>query len=116
MVGDGDLAPGQRLELLVQRGLVGLGDQQVGGVLHGDQPVGMLTLGVERIGGDHRAGQVQPLEQRLEPGDLAGGVGDVGLGQDRAGGVVHRGQQVHLRGSVVATATQGLAGSRPAWS
>jgi hypothetical protein len=72
----------------------------------------MLTLGVERIGGDHRAGQVQPLEQRLEPGDLAGGVGDVGLGQDRAGGVVHRGQQVHLRGSVVAAATQGLAVDR----
>jgi hypothetical protein len=33
----------------------------------------MLTLGVERIGGDYRADQVQPLQQRLEPGDFVGG-------------------------------------------
>jgi hypothetical protein len=52
VVGDRGLAPRQGLELLVQRGLVGLRDQQVGGVLCGDQLLGMLTLGVERIGGD----------------------------------------------------------------
>ena len=112
VVGDGDLAPGQRLELLVQRGLVGLDDQQVGGVLVGDQPVGVLTLGVERVGGDDGVGQVQPLQQRPEPGDLVGGVLDVGLGQDRAAGVVHRRQQVHLRPAVVAAAAQGLAVDR----
>jgi hypothetical protein len=28
-------------------------DEQVGGVLDTDQPVGVLALGVERIGGDH---------------------------------------------------------------
>src|SRR6266508_4489613 len=33
VVGEGDLAPGQGLELLLQRGLVAFDDQQVGGVL-----------------------------------------------------------------------------------
>src|SRR5215218_1144069 len=36
-------------ELLVQGGLVGLHDQQVGGVLDADQPVGVGVLGVERV-------------------------------------------------------------------
>jgi len=48
-VGDGDVWPGQDLELVVQRGLVALDDEQVGGVLVGDQPVGVLALGVERV-------------------------------------------------------------------
>jgi hypothetical protein len=89
---------------VVQRGLVGLDDQDVGGVLGGDQPIGMLALGVERVGGDHGVGEVQPFEQRPEPGDLVGGVIDVGLGEDRAGVVVHRGEQVDLRVGVVAAA------------
>jgi hypothetical protein len=37
---------------------------------------------------------------------------DVGLGEDRAGGVVHRGEQVDLRVGVVAAAAQGLAVDR----
>jgi hypothetical protein len=45
----GDVAPRQSLELLVQGGLVGLDDQQVGGVLGGDQPVGVGVLGVQRV-------------------------------------------------------------------
>jgi hypothetical protein len=49
VVGDGDLAPRQGGELAVQGGLVALDDQQVGGVLVGDQPVGVLALGVERV-------------------------------------------------------------------
>jgi hypothetical protein len=53
VVGDGDLAPGQDLELLV-----------------------------ERVGSDHGVGEVQAVQQRPEPGDLAGGVVDGGLGQD----------------------------------
>ncbi len=69
VVGDGDLAPGQGGELLVERGLVALHDQDVGGVLVGDQPVGVLTLGVERICGDDGGGQVQVVQQRPEPGD-----------------------------------------------
>jgi hypothetical protein len=104
VVGDGDLAPGQGGELVVQAGLVGLDDQQVGGVLVGDQPVGVLTLGVHGVGGQDPPGQVQALQQRLEPGDLVGLGVDVDLGQDAAAGVVHRGQQVDLRVWVVAAA------------
>jgi hypothetical protein len=103
-VGDRDLAPRQALELLLQRGLVGLDDQQVGGVLVGDQPVGVLTLGVQGVGGEDGVGEVHSLQQRPEPGDLVGGVVHLGLGQDRAGGVVHRRQQVHRRGLVVTAA------------
>jgi hypothetical protein len=47
VVGDRDLAPRQELELALQRGLVGLDDQDVGGVLVGDQPLGVLALGVK---------------------------------------------------------------------
>ena len=60
------------VELLVQGGLVGLHDQHVGGVLVGDQPVGMLALGVHRVGSHHGGGQVQAVQQRPEPGDLVG--------------------------------------------
>jgi hypothetical protein len=57
-VGDEDLTPGQALELLVERGLVGLHQQDVGGVLVGDQPVGVLALGVHGVGGDDGDRQV----------------------------------------------------------
>jgi hypothetical protein len=83
VVGDGDLRPGQALELAVQGGLVGLHQQQVVGVLVGDQPVGVFALGVEGVGGDDGVGEVQTLQQRPEPSDLVGGVVHVGLGQDR---------------------------------
>jgi hypothetical protein len=112
VVGDRDLVPRQELELALQRGLVGLDDQQVGGVLVGDQPLGVLPLGVQRVGGDHGAGQVQAVQQRPEPGDLVGGVVHVGLGQDGMAGVVHRGEQVHRWAGVVAAAAQGLAVDR----
>jgi hypothetical protein len=62
VIGDGDVWPGQGGQLVVQGGLVGLDDQQVGGVLLGDQPVGLLALGVERIGGDDPAGKVQAVQ------------------------------------------------------
>jgi hypothetical protein len=107
-----DAAPGQGGELVVQGGLVALDDEQVGGVLGGDQPLGVLTLGVERVSGHHPTGKVQPVQQRPEPGDLVGGVVDTGLAQDRQGGVVHRGEQVDLRIGVVAAAAQGLAVDR----
>ena len=80
----------------MQRGLVGLHDQQIRGVLVGDQPLGVLTLGVERIGGNDGVGEVQVVQQRPEPGDLVGGGLDVGLGEDGAAGVVHRSKQVDL--------------------
>jgi len=104
VVGDRDLAPGQGGELVVEAGLVGFDDQQVGGVLVGDQPVGVLTLGVHGVGGQDPPGQVQALQQWLEPGDFVGLGVDVGLAQHAAAGVVHHRQQVHLRGSVVAAA------------
>jgi hypothetical protein len=94
---------------VVQGGLVGLDDQQVGGVLVGDQPVGVLTLGVHGVGGQHPAGQVQAVQERLEPGDLVGLGVHVALAEDRAGGVVHRGEQVDLLLAVVAAAAEGLA-------
>jgi hypothetical protein len=52
------------------------------------------------------------LWRRSEPGDLVDGVVDVGLGEDRAGGVLHRGKQVDLRAGAVAAAAQGLAVDR----
>jgi hypothetical protein len=79
VVHDEDVAPRHGGELVVQRRLVGLDDQQVGGVLVGDQPVGVLTLGVQRVGGHDPPGKVQPVQQGPDPGDLVGGVVDVDL-------------------------------------
>jgi hypothetical protein len=53
--------------VVTQRGLVAFDDEQVGGVLDGDQPVGVLTLGVERVGGDHPPAQVQPSSSGRNP-------------------------------------------------
>jgi hypothetical protein len=111
-VGDRDVAPGQGGEVMVQAGLVGLHDPQVGGVLLSDQPVGVLALGVERIGSDHGIGELQAVQQRPELGDLVGLAVHPGLAQDASGGVVHHRQQMHLRGAVVAAAAQGLAVDR----
>jgi hypothetical protein len=93
----------------MQRGLIVLHDQQVGGVLGGDQPVGMLALAVERVGSDHGVGEVQAVQQRPELGDLIGLAVHFGPGEDTAAGVVHHGEQVDLRVAVVAAAAQGLA-------
>jgi hypothetical protein len=71
--------------------------------------VDVLALGVQRVGGDHPAGQVQPLQQRPEPGDLVSLAVHLGLAQDRTAGVIHRGEQVDRRAGVVAAAAQGLA-------
>jgi hypothetical protein len=62
VVGDGDVAPGEAGELVVQRGLVAFDDEQVGGVLDGDQPVGVLALGVDRVGGDDGVVQLQSIQ------------------------------------------------------
>jgi len=50
---------------------------------------------VQGVGGEDGVGKVQSLQEGLEPGDLVGGVLDVGLAQDAAAGVVHRREQVH---------------------
>jgi hypothetical protein len=64
-------------------------------VLGGDQEVGGVGVGLQRVGGDHHAGQVQGSQQRLERGHLLGRAAELALGQHRAAGVVHRRQQVH---------------------
>jgi hypothetical protein len=77
------------------------------------QELGGIRVGVQRVGGDHRAGQVRVGQQRLEGGDLARGAVDPALGEDDAGGVVHRGQQVGLPAVCCAAgAAQGLAVDR----
>jgi hypothetical protein len=68
--GDRDVPPRQILDLGVQARLVLLHDQDVMRLLLGDQELGVLALGVQRVGGDDAPGQLQRLEQRREPGDL----------------------------------------------
>jgi hypothetical protein len=69
---DRDAPPGQVLDLGVQARLVLLHDQDVVRLLFRDKELGVLALGVQRVGGDDAPGQVQRLEQRREPGDLVG--------------------------------------------
>lgn len=57
----------------------------------------MGVLGVQRVGGDDRAGQVDAVQQGPEGGDLVALVGDLTLGQDVTG-VVHRGEQGDVPG------------------
>jgi hypothetical protein len=57
-----DVAPRQGGQLAMQGGLVGLYDQDVGGVLGGDQPVGVVAMGVQCVGGDDPPGEVQPIQ------------------------------------------------------
>jgi hypothetical protein len=64
-------------------------------LLVGHQELGGLRVGLERIGGDHYLGKVERGQQRGEGGDLLGGAADLTLGQRRAGGMLHRRQQVH---------------------
>jgi hypothetical protein len=65
------------------------------GLLSGDQELGGVGVGVEGVGGDDHAGEVEAGQQRGEGGDLLGCAADLALGQHRAAGVVHTGQQVH---------------------
>jgi hypothetical protein len=63
-------------------------------VLVGHQELGGLRVGLERIGGDHDLGKVEPVQQWGEGGDLLGGAADLTLCQHRAAGMLHRRQQV----------------------
>jgi hypothetical protein len=111
-VQDGDVVPGQAGAAVQERGLVGLDTEQVVGLLAGDQEGGGVGVGVQRVGGDHGAGQLQVGQQRLKTGDLTRGAVDVALGEDGAGGVVHRGEQVDLPAVVAFGAPQRLAVDR----
>ena len=102
------LMPGQPLAALQQCGPVGLDREQVVRVLEGDQELRSLPGRVQRVGGDHGAGQLQAGKQRLEPGDLARGAVDLVLGQHDAAGVLHGRKQMDLA-AVAACAPQRLA-------
>jgi hypothetical protein len=69
----GHLMPCQPSAAVQQGGLVGLDDKQVVRLLDGDQELRGLSVGVERVSGDHCPGQVQVLKQRLEPRNLTRG-------------------------------------------
>jgi hypothetical protein len=79
------------------------------GVLVGHQELGGVAFGVQRVGGDGHAGQVQAGQQWLEAGDLLGGAVHLVLGEHRAGGVVERGEEVDGSAAGLGGATQGLA-------
>jgi hypothetical protein len=59
----GHALPGQVLAAVQQGRLVGLDDQQVVGLLVGDQELGGLRVGLQRIGSDHHIGQVEVGQQ-----------------------------------------------------
>jgi hypothetical protein len=119
-VQDRDVGPWQADAAVQQAGLVGLDGQQVVGLLAGDGELGGGGVGVQHVGGDHGADQLQSGQQRLEGGDLARGAVDPALGEDDAGGVVHRGQQVGLPPSAARRAPRRVlpstATARRRWS
>jgi hypothetical protein len=80
---DWDAVPGQGLAAGQQGGLIGLDHKQVVGLLASDQELGGVRMGVEGVGGDHRAGEVEPVQQRLERGDLLRRAADLALGRER---------------------------------
>jgi hypothetical protein len=57
--------------------------------------LGGLGVGLQRVGGDHHVGEVEPVQQRAEGAHLLGCAADLALGQHRTAGVIHRRQQVH---------------------
>jgi hypothetical protein len=82
-----------------------LDDQDVIGALAGDQELGVITLGMQCVCGDHAPGQVQVFQQRGEPGDLIGLAVHAGLPEDGDGLLVDDRQQV--RGLPVAGGVPG---------
>jgi hypothetical protein len=84
-------------------------------LLAGDKELGGVTVGLERVGGDHHAAKVQPVQQRPQGGNFARRAVDLALGQHGAGGVIHRGEQMDLPALSVPGAPQRLAvdGDRP---
>jgi hypothetical protein len=82
------------------------------GLLAGHQELGGVGVGGQRVGGHDHAGKVQPVQQGLKGGHLTRGTVDLALGQHRAGGVVHRGEQVDLAAVVAVGASQRLAVDR----
>jgi hypothetical protein len=88
--------PGQAGAAVQERGLIGFDREQVVGLLAGHQELSGGGAGVQRVGSDHRSGEVKVGQQRLEGGDLIRGAAELLLGEHGTGGMVHRGEQVHL--------------------
>ena len=109
VVGDRDLVPGQGCELGMKGGLVALDSDQVMRAALGGQVLGVAALGVHRVRGDHRPGQVDAIQQRREHGDLVRLRLDIDLPEDHAAGVLERGQQVPRRTVGHARSAQCLA-------
>jgi hypothetical protein len=105
--GGRDSVPRQFPQRTVQARLVALDHQDVVRFLAGDEVVGVVALGLQRVCGDHRAGQVQRVEQRRELGDLVGLAVHGPLREDGPGLLVDGGQQV--RGLAIAGAVPGSA-------
>ncbi|WRQ77906.1 hypothetical protein I3F59_000055 [Streptomyces sp. MUM 178J] len=83
-VAEGDLVPGQRLEEVVQLGMVVLHGRDVGGFLLLDEELRVRVLGVQGVERDGAAGKVERCEKRFELADLALLPGDLPLVQRRA--------------------------------
>jgi hypothetical protein len=105
---DRNTMPGKLGAAFEQGGLVGLDGQQVVRPLGDHEELGGVTVRLQRIGRDHRVGEIQVGQQWPEPGDLARRAVDLALGNHHTGGVVHHGEQVDLP-AVAAGAPQGLA-------
>ena len=95
----GDVAPRELRELAAQPGLVALHRQhpvRAAGVQVGD----VVALGVQRVGGDHHAGQVDAghgVEQRGEPVDLTGLAVHGQLSEHDPGLLIDHGEQMPPR-------------------
>jgi hypothetical protein len=72
------------------------GDQVVR-LAPGDQVLGVGSLGVPGVSGDHRRGQVNTVQHGGEHRDLVGLGLDAGLAQDHAMSLIKRGQQMPAR-------------------
>ena len=56
----------------------------------------MAALGVQRVRGQQHVGQVDPIQQRDECGELVGLPVHLGLPEHNPGCGIERGQQMHL--------------------
>jgi hypothetical protein len=87
------VTPGQGGELGVQAGLVALDGDHIVRAATG-QVAGVLALGVQRVGGDHRVLDLDAVAQRGEQRDLIRLGAHLHLAQHHTVGMVQGGQQV----------------------
>ena len=79
-------------------------DDQQGVRLAAVQVSGVGMLGVQRVGGDDRPGDLDTVHQRGEQGDFVGLGSYLDLAQHHAAGMVQGGQQVMARLLAIARA------------